>query len=466
MIKASIQYHSTNRFLEKGSSQVFSFGDALLNGLAQDEGLYMPTHLPLLSLNTLKSLQGASYAQIASYVLGLFLEGEIPSSDLDKLTQNAYSGALGWEKDVSLPLEKYAPLRYIARMDQGPTASFKDFAARFMAQAMQYFRTQDQKLTILVATSGDTGSAVGEAFHGLEGIKVFILYPETEVSPIQKNQLDAIGGNVQALCFEGKFDDCQQLVKKAFTDPDLKILNLTSANSINIGRVLPQVVYYIYMYLQSASQVGEEVNFCIPSGNLGNSLGAEIARRMGLPIRKIIIGTNENKAFPDFLQTGVYQKISPSHNCISNAMNVGNPSNLARYFDLYGGTVDKNGIVHRSPDFAEIQKHLVGYSFSDEATTQKMKDFYAQYQIIIEPHGAIGILAAEQYLAENPEEASYPLVILETAHPAKFGEIVEDVLNIKAPICKALEQTKNRSKHNIALESDYETFKEFLLKNK
>ncbi len=463
MIQNSIQYYSTNRFLEGGASQTISFGEALLNGLAVDEGLYMPTQIPSLSLEKLVSLKNQPYHQVAQMVLGAFLEGELPMADLGRMTQNAYTQALGWKDDVNLPLENYAPQRFLARMDAGPTASFKDFAARFMAQAMQYFKPKDQTLTILVATSGDTGSAVGEAFRGLEGIKVFILYPKTEVSPIQKTQLDAIGENVQALCFDGKFDDCQQMVKMAFSDKDLQHLHLTSANSINIGRVLPQVVYYFYMYLQVVQKIGEEVNFCIPSGNLGNSLGAEIARRMGLPIRKIIIGTNENRAFPSFLQTANYQKISPSHNCISNAMNVGNPSNLARYFDLYGGTVDKNGTVHRVPDIAAMQKQLVGYAFTDEATARKMKEFYAQYQSILEPHGAVGILAAEQFLAEFAEEVHYPLITLATAHPAKFGEVVEDILAIKAPSCLALEHTQHRPKHNIALEAKYEVFKNFLL---
>ncbi len=465
MTKEKIQYQSTNRLIGQQFVQKISFADALLNGLAEDEGLYMPTHIPLISLSKLETFtKKTSYAAIASYVLGLFLENELPPEKLDQLTRNAYSAALGWQEDVSLPLEQYAHLHYLARMDQGPTASFKDFAARFMAQAMQYFRADNQQLTILVATSGDTGSAVGEAFKGLEGIQVFILYPESEVSPIQKKQLDTIGENVQALCFQGKFDDCQQFVKEAFTDPALKHLNLTSANSINIGRVLPQIVYYLHMYLQVASKIGEEVLFCVPSGNLGNSLGAEIARRMGLPIRKIIIGTNQNKAFPDFLKTGIYQKISPSHPCISNAMNVGNPSNLARYFDLYGGTVDKNGTVHRLPDIKMMQQNLAGYAFSDAQTTQKMKDFYQQYQTIIEPHGAVGVLAAEQYLAEHPEDAAYPMVILETAHPAKFAETVESTLNIQAPHCQALEQSQHRPESSVRLEGDYQAFKDFLLK--
>ncbi len=463
MIQNSIQYYSTNRFLEGGTSQTISFGEALLNGLAVDEGLYMPTEIPCLALSTLFSLQHQPYHRVAEVVLGAFLGRTLPQAVLAKMTQQAYTQALGWEQDVNLPIECYAPKRFLARLDAGPTASFKDFAARFMAKAMQYLRPKGQKLTILVATSGDTGSAVGEAFSGLEEIQVFILYPKAEVSPIQKAQLDAIGGNVQALCFEGKFDDCQQMVKLAFADPSLQHLHLTSANSINIGRVLPQVVYYFYMYLKVVQTIGEEVNFCIPSGNLGNSLGAEIARRMGLPIRKIIIGTNRNRAFPHFLQTGKYQKISPSHDCISNAMNVGNPSNLARYFELYGGTIDKNGTVHKLPDVAAMQKQLVGYAFSDEATAQKMKAFYAQYHSILEPHGAVGILAAEQFLADFAEEAPHPLITLATAHPAKFGETVEEILGIQAPICLALEQGKHRPKHSIALEARYEVFRDFLL---
>jgi threonine synthase len=330
-----------------------------------------------------------------------------------------------------------------------------------MARMMQYFREESKTITILVATSGDTGSAVGEAFRGLQGTRVIILYPENEVSPVQKKQLESIGENVQAIAFKGKFDDCQQYVKMAFSDPDLAFLNLTSANSINIGRVLPQIIYYAYIYLQ-VTENKEEVIFSIPSGNLGNSLGCEIARRMGLPVKKIVIGTNANNAFPKFLTTADYQKISPSKECISNAMNVGNPSNLARYFELYGGTVDKDGKVHKQPDVTEMQKNLSGYYFSDEATAEAIVEVYQKYKVIIEPHGAIGYLALTQYLNENAEDKNLKAVCVETAHPAKFPELIEKHLNITPENTPALELLNSRSGESIYLENKYEALKAWL----
>jgi threonine synthase len=265
----------------------------------------------------------------------------------------------------------------LARLDQGPTASFKDFAARFMARAMAYFKPADQQVTILVATSGDTGSAIGEAFKGLEGFRVYILYPENEVSAIQKKQLDSIGQNVQAIAVDGKFDDCQAMVKQAFSDPDpdLQPLHLTSANSINLGRILPQIVYYFYCYVNCVDSM-EPAVISVPSGNFGHSLGCEIARRMGLPVDRIIIATNANDEFPAFLESAKYHKIQPSRMCLSNAMNVGNPSNLARYFELYGGTIDKEGTVHKHPDLDQMRQHLYSVAISDGQTVATMKKYY------------------------------------------------------------------------------------------
>jgi threonine synthase len=488
-MNSKIWYYSTNQKLNFGKKQnSVSFQTALFQGLADDEGLFMPSEIPAFSPDFLQNLYGKTYAEVAYQVLKLFLQEEIPDNQLLSICQSAYNFPIPIESLPPAPSKggtinsvffppsgeiqrglKDAKVR-LARLDQGPTASFKDFAARFMARAMQYFKKPEDRLTVLVATSGDTGGAVGEAFKGLAGTQVFILYPTQEVSPIQKKQLDTIGGNVQAIAIEGKFDDCQNFVKQAFSDSDFAPLNLSSANSINIGRVLPQVVYYVYMYLQvtspSPSLAGgelEEVIFCVPSGNLGNSLGCEIARRMGLPVKKLIIGSNENKAFPVFLQTADYQKISPSINCISNAMNVGNPSNLARYFELFGGTVDKNGVVHQQPDWAEMQKYLAGYYVSDEETRQTMEKYW-QNQILLEPHGAVGVKAYENFIAENSDYQAFKAIIVETAHPAKFTEMMEEILGITPELPQALADMLQRPEKVVYLENNYEVIKDFILK--
>lgn len=446
-------YHSTNRNISQFFEKI-SFREALLSGIAPDEGLWMPTKIPTLSKEEILSLKNKPYYEIAFKILRLFLENEIADEDLLSLLKDAYN--------FDIPILNIDKNLYLAQLDQGQTASFKDFAARFLARITRYFLTENQQITILVATSGDTGGAVGDAFKGVSGVKVYILYPENEVSQVQKQQLETIGGNVQALCIKGKFDDCQYLVKKAFTDNSLKDLHLTSANSINVGRVLPQIVYYFYMYLQIAEDF-EAINYCIPSGNLGNSLGAEIARRMGLPIHQIIIATNQNKAFPEFLRSKNYQKIEPSLNCISNAMNVGNPSNLARYFDLYGGNIDKNGKVHQLPDTDLMQKNIKGFDVTDEETVQKIKEMYQNHQIIIEPHGSVGFVALDKFNAQYPEFASMKTINLQTAHPAKFPEIIEPILRIAPKPSLALEKMQNKTGKSVFLPNDYETLKKYLL---
>ena len=357
-----LRYYSTNRHLDHipgitPYKETVTFREALLMGQAPDEGLFMPEQIPVLPVERFKALKGAPYTEAAMLVAEAFLADELPADSLRQIIDKAY--------DFPVPLENVFARKYILRLDQGPTASFKDFAARMMARLMSAFRDPGKRLNVLVATSGDTGSAVGEAFRGVEGIDVTILYPRDEVSGRQKKQLDTIGRNVQAISVEGKFDDCQNLVKQAFTDPAFADLNLTSANSINFGRILPQIIYYIHTCAQLTRET-EPAVFSVPSGNFGNALGCEYARRMGLPVEKLVMPTNENDEFPSFLETGVYEKLTPSRACLSNAMNVGHPSNLARFFDLYGGTVDRTGAVHRDPDSEQLKKHIFSVSISDQ----------------------------------------------------------------------------------------------------
>ena len=453
-----ISYYSTNRNLDNVPGVIpfkgrVTFREALLHGQAPDGGLFMPDPIPIIPIRDIYALRGKPYTAAALLVAQTFLQDELPVGVLERIVSDSY--------DYEVPLERVFDGKFIMRLDRGPTASFKDFAARMMARLMSYFRDPGKRLNVLVATSGDTGSAVGEAFRGVEGVDVYILYPRGEVSGRQKKQLDTIGSNVQAISVEGKFDDCQNLVKRAFSDSALSHLNLTSANSINFGRILPQIIYYLYAYAQLGGE-GERIVFSVPSGNFGDALGCEYARRMGLPVEKLIMPTNENDEFPRYLKTGRYEKVSPSRACLSNAMNVGNPSNLARFFELYGGMMDRSGTVYRYPDLDEIRKHIFSASITDEETRRTIKRVYDKYSVVLEPHGAVGWKGLEGYLEARGD---FPLCVsLETAHPAKFPDEVGELLGITPELPPGMKDIDKRSGKPFELSADYEELKTFLLK--
>jgi len=418
-----------------------SFGDALFQGLAPDGGLFMPDEIPSISENELRELQGRSYPDVAAAVLRKFLGAEIDAPALERIVESAF--------DFDVPIAPLGATTFLMHLDRGPTASFKDFGARFMARVMSRLRPAGGDITVLVATSGDTGSAVG----------VVILYPQDEVSPGQKQQLESIGENVHTVALEGKFDDCQDLVKRAFTDPDLAELSLTSANSINVGRLLPQTVYYFYAWLQLA-EARQPVVFSVPSGNFGNSLGCEIARRMGLPVERILVAVNENDEFPAFLETGDYHRVDPSRVCLSNAMNVGNPSNLARYFDLYGGVLSRDGVVEREPDIERMRRHLWSTSVSDAETVATIEDAHARHGAWLEPHGAVGVKALERYRQCASDTVA---VCLETAHPGKFPEVLQSILGVQVDPPESFRRYAGRERCVTPLPNDYDSFKSHLM---
>ena len=447
-----ILYYSTNRELSpKTSRGAVRFQEALFLGLAPDGGLFMPTQIPLLQENEIHDLRGLSYPEIAYLILRKFLHEDTGDLRLETIIQDTYN--------FEVPIESINENTHLIRLDRGPTASFKDFAAQFMARMMLHLKPDKQKITVLVATSGDTGSAVGEAYRGFNDFQIFILYPEQEVSPIQKQQLDAIGNNVRAISIAGKFDDCQKLVKRAFSDNELESLNLTSANSINIGRLLPQIVYYFYAFANIIKKE-QQVVFSVPSGNFGNSLGCELARQMGLPIEKIIIGVNENDEFPRFLETGNYQKVDPSRICLSNAMNVGNPSNLARYFDLYGGILTHDGIIHKQPDLELMKKRLFSSSVSDASTIGLIINMYQNQNRLIEPHGAVGLVALQRFREMGNKMCG---ICLETAHPGKFQDFLEELLHIQVELPISLKKFKEREERVEQMENDYGQLKTLLM---
>jgi threonine synthase len=430
----------------------------LLRGLAPDGGLYMPNTIPNLEGSLITRFSGMEYPEIAAKVLEAFLYDDILSSDLLQMTTDAYN--------FELPIEKCGDRLHIMRLDRGPTASFKDFAARMMARLMQYYtRTTGRRLVVLVATSGDTGSAIASAFHGLPGIEVVILYPRDEVSDNQRRQMTTLGNNVRVFAIDGKFDDCQSLVKQAFSDNSLSKKGLTSANSINIGRLLPQSVYYFYAYSRLELKPGSPINFAVPSGNFGNMMGGMIARRMGLPVKRFIIATNMNDEFPEYLHSGDYHPVVPSRNCISNAMNVGHPSNLARLIALYGGRMDEKGKMISEPDLNAMRRDVFALPVTDELSLETVRQYFAYKGITVEPHGATALAAIDEYdrINSGVEDHAVPVVALETAHPAKFPEAVARATGKYPPMPDSLRGLEDLEEQYEFIDNNYEVLKEYLL---
>lgn len=455
MKKQNIKYYSTNL-----KSPEVSFSEALLKGLAPDGGLYLPSRLPVISNNELNSFHSMEYHEIAFNILDKIIGSEIDKEILAGLCLDAYN--------FEVPLEKVTNRKYIMRLDQGPTASFKDFAARMMSRLMQYYLSlNDQHVTILAATSGDTGSAVASAFYGMKNINAVILFPAGEVTTMQRKQMTTLQKNIKVIAVDGKFDDCQRLVKTAFLDRELQDIALTSANSINIGRLLPQSVYYFYAYSKLSTNPNEEVIFSVPSGNFGNLMGGLIAKRMGLPVKKYIISTNENNEVPEYFKTGTYKSINPSKNCISSAMNVGHPSNLARIIALYGGIMDESGNIVKDPDLDQMRDDFFAVSVTDEETKSMIREVYRRYNLLIEPHGAVAWKGMKEYLRLNKESGpGKPLCVsLETAHPAKFPGVSGQIIDIKSALPASLIGLEQKKEYYFSLGNNYSLLKDFILKN-
>ncbi len=447
---------STSLFSTNLSSPDVNLRTALLTGQAPDKGLYMPRELPVIPREEILGFRDKPYHEIAFAVLRRFTAGLIPDDELGRICQECY--------DYPVPLEPVRDGLYVLRLDQGPTASFKDFAARAMARMMRYFlKQQGGEIVILTATSGDTGSAVAAAFHNVERIRVIVLFPEKEVTSRQRKQMTTLGGNVTIISIDGKFDDCQALVKQAFADPDLKNIPFSSANSINIGRLLPQSVYYFYAWAKLQER-GEPALFSVPSGNFGDMCGGMFAFKMGLPAERFIIATNANDEFPRFLATGRYEKVVPSRVCISSAMNVGHPSNLPRLVALYGGQMDEQGNVKVQPDFAAMRRDMYSTSISEDATRQAIVRTWQNHRVMLEPHGAVGWAALEEYLASSPLDQSGFAVSLETAHPAKFPEEISRLLGIEPELPPALAGLDHKPEHYDQGPNDYRWFKDYLQK--
>jgi threonine synthase len=444
-----VQYYSTNRQVSN-----VDFLGALFQGQAPDKGLYMPSRIPVFGPGELEYLRCEAYPKTAAFVLTKYLGDVVLPERQENLCTDAYG--------FDVPLEPVADKLHVLRLDRGPTASFKDFAARMMARWMTaLLQDRDKRLVVLVATSGDTGSAIAHAFHRVPGVSVVVLFPPAEVSDRQRRQMTTLGENISAVAVEGKFDDCQAMVKQAFADPELSSsVRLTSANSINIGRLLPQVVYYIYASLRLGPQ--SNVVFSIPSGNFGNAVGALLAKRMGAPIGSLVVSTNENNEVAEYLKTGIYRKIVPSRNCISNAMNVGHPSNLARIVDLYGGWMDENGTIRRKPDLDAMRKDLWAVSIDDGETRQTIRNAWAMYHLLLEPHGAVGWAGLTRFIEATGHGG--PAVCVETAHPAKFPEDIVRLLKFSPDPPESLAGLEFRRETVDRLPAAYPAFRDYLVR--
>lgn len=433
-----MKYYSTNKQTPEVSLQ-----EAVVKGLAPDKGLFMPETIKTLPQSFFDKIADLSFQEIAYTVAEAFFGEDIEADTLKKIVYETLN--------FDTPLIHVDGNIYSLELYHGPTLAFKDVGGRFMARLLAYFiQKQGQKdVKVLVATSGDTGSAVANGFLGVEGIHVYVLYPKGKVSPIQECQFTTLGQNITAIEVDGTFDDCQALVKTAFLDDELnKKLNLTSANSINVARFLPQSFYYFNAYAQLVKQgKNKDIVFCVPSGNFGNITAGLIAKRMGLPIKRFIAANNKNDIFLQYLQTGVYTP-RPSVQTIANAMDVGDPSNFARVLDLYNCSHDA------------IKAEISGVSYSDGQIRNTVKETFKRTGYLLDPHGACGYQALKDKLEK--EEIG---VFLETAHPAKFLETVEAIIGQSIIIPEKLQAFMKGEKQSIGMSKEFTDFKKLLLNN-
>lgn len=434
-----MQFYSTNN-----KDLRVSFQEAVFNSLPQDKGLYMPESIPQLDPYFIKNIQQYSFQEIAFQIANAIIGKDIPEDDLKKIINEAIN--------FDAPLVFLNSETAVLELFHGPSYAFKDFGARFMSRVMGYFSNKgDQLLDVLVATSGDTGGAVALGFLGVEGTRVTILYPKGKVSKVQEEQLTTNGQNIRALEVDGTFDDCQTLVKQAFNDPELnQKLRLTSANSINIARLIPQTFYYFWAYAQLKSQGLNEVVFTVPSGNFGNIGAGLLAYKMGLPVSHFVAGTNVNDTVPRFLNSGAYEP-KASIQTLANAMDVGNPSNWVRIQDLFEN------------NFEELKGMVSSYTYTDEETKVGMDELFNKYKYVACPHTAIAYLASEAYRKEYLGE--YASVFLSTAHPCKFPEAIDSDVYKQVKLPVGAENLHGKPKLAEDLEVDYAAFKDYLIRN-
>lgn len=431
-----MNYYSLNHKAPKTS-----FKDAVIKGLAPDKGLYFPESISPLPDSFFESLDQLSETDIAFEAIKQFATPDIPEDILKQIIEETLS--------FQFPVEKITDQISSLELFHGPTMAFKDVGARFMARCLGYFnQSNDKEVTVLVATSGDTGGAVAHGFLGVEGVKVVILYPSGKVSDIQEKQLTTLKKNITALEVHGTFDDCQAMVKRAFLDEELTSKKqLTSANSINVARWLPQMFYFMFAY-KALYKTHENLTFVVPSGNFGNICAGMMAQKLGLPIKHFVAANNANKVVTDYLETKNYNP-KPSVQTISNAMDVGDPSNFVRIQELHNNNYDI------------LAKNLTGFSYTDDETIEGIKELYNEYSYVADPHGAVGYLACKDFLKTHPDAHC---VFLETAHPTKFLDVVEDTIQENIDLPEQILKVMSKKKRSIEI-STYDDLKRFLMEN-
>jgi threonine synthase len=417
--------------------------EAVFNSLPADKGLYMPQTIPQMNPEFMRNLHNYTFSEISFEVAKALLDGAIPDEELQKIVSTTIN--------FNAPLVQISDKIHVLELFHGPSLAFKDFGARFMSRVMAYFMQQGEKeLNVLVATSGDTGGAVALGFLGVANTRVTILYPKGKVSPIQELQLTTNGQNIRAIEIDGTFDDCQALVKRAFNDEDLKSrFRLTSANSINISRLIPQTFYYFYAFAKLQRNGIKDVIFSVPSGNFGNIGAGLLAYKMGLPVKQFLAATNINDTVPSFLKTGIYEA-KPSVQTWSNAMDVGNPSNWVRIMDLLDGDIDA------------LKNILTAYSFTDQETLNAIQELYEEQNYVMCPHTAIAYLAVQKWKIENPADTS-DAIFLSTAHPCKFPDVFPKEIAEKIEIPLQVSELEDKMQIRISLGNDFESFKRYLL---
>lgn len=434
-----MKYYSTNHH-----SPVADFKEATIKGQAPDKGLYFPERIPALPADMISNINTYSKEEIAYKVIAPYVGDAIPENELRRIVSETVN--------FDIPLVHINDGISALELYHGPTLAFKDTGARFMSRCLGYFvKGQDRKVTVLVATSGDTGGAVANGFYDVDGVDVVILYPSGKVSSVQEKQLTTLGKNIHALEVTGTFDDCQRMVKEAFTDEGLnQQLFLTSANSINVARWLPQQFYYFFAYQQWLNSPwgdgGNPPVISVPSGNFGNICAGILAHVAGLPVQHFIAACNANDVVPAFMQTQHYEP-KKAVATISNAMDVGNPSNFVRILEIFDN------------QFVNLKKVLSSCSISDDETRATLKAVYQQHQYLLDPHGAVGYLALERYLKEYPLQHG---IVLETAHPVKFYDVVEPVIGETVPVPLSVQQQIHAVKKSIKIEADSALLKDFL----
>ncbi len=433
-----MQFYSTNN-----QAPLATLEKAVVKGLAEDRGLYMPERIKSLPQSFYDNIQNMTFQEVAYNVADAFFGEDVPAEDLRRIVYDTLA--------FDCPVVPVNDNIYSLELFHGPTLAFKDVGARFMARLLQYFIKKDNagkgEVNVLVATSGDTGSAVANGFLGVDGIHVYVLYPKGKVSPIQECQFTTLGKNITAVEVDGVFDDCQALVKSAFMDAELnQHMRLTSANSINVARFLPQAFYYFWAYAQLKKQGKDNIVVCVPSGNFGNICSGLFGKRMGLPVKRFIAANNANDIFYKYLQTGKYEPRA-SVQTIANAMDVGDPSNFARIYDLYGKDVDN------------VRKDVSGATYTDEQIAETIRDVYNRTSYLCDPHGACGYRALQEGL--QPDETG---VFLETAHPAKFKDTVERIIGSEVEIPAKLAAFMKGTKQSVPMTKVFADFKAYLMK--